>query len=234
LAENKTINELNEIHYNKEKGFLQVMFLSFGMIGSAIFLIVSLMDGRTRTDYNQSYHMISHLSLGDRAWLGISSSIIVALLILGFAYRLQYVKINGEPSKWGVRLFILLGFGLLLSAIFVMDPMMDYPPSVKTVLTLRGRIHDGSALLIFGSLIAIGFVWSKIFSSDPSLLKWSRYSFISGLVMLISIIICSILFILDLTKVVPGGPVGLFERILLYTGFIWIFSFSYWLVKHRL
>jgi len=200
-----------------------------GILGSFLFIFVSMIDGLTRPYYISTYHFISHLGLGERSWLGNSSSIVIGLLFLVFSYRLSQIRIKGNQIN--NIYYLLLSIGLIGSAIFVMDPIMGYPPGTEFELTFRGRLHDAFSILIIFSLISNCFYWSKLFKK-MNLSGLSHYSLISGIMIMVSVIILGLLLLLEFLMY-NNLPLGVFERILFYTGFIWNFYISFWLFKQQ-
>ncbi len=196
--------------------------LASGMLASVLFILVSEIDGNTRQGYKAYYNTISELSLGSRSWLGISTALIVGILILIFSQALSLEIFNNRS----ILIFNILGIGIIIGSIFFTDPILGYPPNSPFIFTLRGLIHDISTLIIIMSLITNCFYWGRIYKKIE-LLKWSKYSYISGYLIIINSIIFVILIILELLKIFKGLPIGVFERITFYTGYIWIFMFSY-------
>ncbi|WP_147533459.1 DUF998 domain-containing protein [Bacillus marasmi] len=196
-----------------------------GILSPIFFVTVFLIDGATRPDYDPYYHWISHLSLGERGWIGIVNLIVMGINIT-FLGILARKCLRGKRTSWGPRLILLLGIGLLLCGVFVIDPMLDYPPETQAHLSLIGIFHFISSFVMFEALIATCFVMAFRFS------KWfSVYSIISGSLILLSIIICVGFVVLDFTETFVGGPGGLFERISMVIGCLWIVVFSSLLIR---
>lgn len=206
--------------------FLKKSLMISGISMPILFVLIFLIDGATRPNYNPTFHWISHLSLGERGWLGITNLILFGLSNIYLGISLKRILEN-KGSIWGPRLIILLGIGLLLAGIFVIEPNLGYPKGYSPTNNFSGKIHDLSGVLVFGSLTAIPLVFSRQFSK-----QFRLYSIISGLLVIISFLICTILVPLHFSGVLPNAPSGLFERISMIIGCLWIVIFSYRLKKN--
>lgn len=208
-----------------ESSFLVPGIFVCGIIGPIFFVAIFFLDGTTRPDYDPLFHLISDLSLGERGWIGITNLIVMGIncFLLGMLTKKTIV---GKDSVWGTRLLFILGIELMLSGIFVIDPLMGFPPGGLGRLSLSGIFHVISSFLMFEALIAACFVLASQYS------KWfSVYSIISGFLILLSIVICACLVVLHFTGIYAGGPSGLFERIAMIIGCMWIVAFSALLIR---
>lgn len=96
----------------------------------------------------------------------------------------------------------------------VTDPGMGYPPGVPATHTTHGIIHALAGLVVFTSLPAACFVLARRFAGDPAWPGWSLYSSISGLL--------AFAFFAASIGPIPNAPIGLFQRLAIVTGWIWI------------
>lgn len=193
-----------------------------GVFGPVLFITVFLIDGATRPYYNPLRHWVSHLSLGERGWLGISNLVVMSLFMFAFALGVyQSIK-----HWWGSLLIAVFGLGFLAAAVFPIDPGLGYPFGVQPKITLSGQLHDGAGLVIFGSLSALCFVMIRSFRTQLHGQGWTRYSLITGMSVLTLFIACSVLVTLDYAAVMPNAPSGLLERLSLMMGCGWLIFFA--------
>jgi hypothetical protein len=85
-------------------------------------MMVMLIEGATRPDYNAWTMAGSALSLSDQCWMQITNFLVIGLLIFGFGLGLRLWLRGGRGAIWGPILIAAVGFGLLLAGIFVTDP----------------------------------------------------------------------------------------------------------------
>ena len=198
--------------------------LAGGVVGPPLFFAVFLIDGATRAGYDPWRHWISHLSLGERGWLGITNLILFGLLMLGFASGLRRVVRSGSGPTWGPRLISLFGLGLVLSGMFTIDPGLGYPPGApsQNPITWHGRVHDLAGALVFGSMAAACFILARRFAKDLDRRGWTLLSILAGTTVAASFAACSVLASLDYAGVLSGAPSGAFERASIAAGGAWI------------
>ena len=199
---------------------LSRFLIAGGAIGSLLLLIVMLVEGATRPGYDAWTMAGSSLSLSDQGWMQISNFIISGLLIFGFAFGLRFWLRGGRGATWGPILIAAVGVGLILAGIFVTDPALGYPPGTPpgpTVhTTLHGTLHWYlGGLVVFSTLPASCFVLARRFASDARWKGWALYSVISGILMLAFFVVFAI-------ASTHGGLAGLWERISLGFGTVWM------------
>ncbi|QYJ16022.1 hypothetical protein Rxycam_01852 [Rubrobacter xylanophilus DSM 9941] len=198
--------------------------LACGVVGPPLFVVVFLVDGATRPGYDPWRHWVSHLGLGERGWLGVANLILFGLFMLGFSVGLRRALRYGRGSVWGPRLTAMLGLGLVLAGAFPTDPGLGYPPGTAQEgrVTPYGQVHDLAGALVFGSMTAVCFVLARRFAADHRWRGWTWPSIITGVVVAVSFVVCSVLVALDFAGALPGAPGGLFERVSLVSGGAWI------------
>ena len=77
--------------------------LACGVIGPLFFILVFLIEGATRMDYNPLRHPVSSLSYGDLGWMQAANFIITGSLLLAFAIGLRRTLRLSKGSVWGPR-----------------------------------------------------------------------------------------------------------------------------------
>ena len=122
----------------------------------------------------------------------------------------------------------LVAVGLMAAGIFTTDPVYGFPenlPFIKKEFTLHGKLHTWFSLLVFLGIPVICFLMSKHFG----LMKewgWKYYSIATGIIMLILFFVTGVAF----NQLWGLGPVaGLFQRLCVIAGFVWISMLAIWL-----
>lgn len=194
-----------------------------GIIAGPFFIFSFLIQGAVRAGYNPLIHPVSALSLGNLGWIQIFTFIITGLLLFNYSLELRNIFSKSDWSlRLGANLVMLLAFGQLAAGIFVVDLGTGYPPGTTALSspTWHGVIHNLSSLTNFVGLPICFFIFANYFFKNHKA-NWAIYSVISGIIM----IVASILRI----NVLSYG--GLFQRIALVTGLIWLSVFAYSLLK---
>jgi len=212
-----------------EQPVVNRLLLACGAIGPLLNIVVVLILGATRPGYNAWQMPDSSLELGAGGWIQISNYIISGLLLLGFAIGLRRVLRTGRGSTWGPILLGIYGLSFILIAIFITDPVLGYPPGASTTATIHGTIHILFGPVQFFSLAAACFVLARRDAADPARRGWVWYSIATGLLVVASYIA----FVLTY-KLLDGGPVGLIERIGIFSGGCWVALLAIRLMGKRL
>jgi hypothetical protein len=171
------------------------LLITGGAIGSLLFILALLVEGATRPGYDAWRQAGSALSLSDQGWMQITNFIISGLLILGFAVGVRQILRIGKSVTWGPILLATVGAGLIIAGIFVTDPAQGYPPGTPDGPALHTTLHGAIHFFIGG----IAF-----FSGLPA----SCFVFARRF----AVVAAS----------AQGGPAGLFQRISISIGMIWM------------
>ena len=143
--------------------------LAGGVIGPVLLVVLFLIEGAIRPDYDPKRVFVSQLSLGEGGWLQIANFVVSGLLIVAFAFGLRRAVSSGRASRWGPILVGLVGLGLIVSGAFVTDPALGYPPGTPPGLSQHpswhGSIHLLGALLVFAGLPIASFVFARRFQA---------------------------------------------------------------------
>jgi hypothetical protein len=198
------------------------MLLLCGFVGCPLFIIVFLIEGALRADYNFLKYPVSNLSIGDSGWIQILNFIITGILILFFSIGLRRISKDYPGKFWVPLLIALVGIGLIGAGIFTTDPIYGYPPDKPLILaqhSLAGHLHNLFSLFVFACLPASCFVMYNRFIKFENA-KWAIYSLLSGLVMIATFVLAGLSF----GRVIPSfiQIAGLFQRLSIITGWIWI------------
>jgi hypothetical membrane protein len=206
--------------------------LACGVIGGPLFIVIFLVEGATRANYEPLRHPVSSLALGDYGWVQVANFIVVGLLTLAFAAGLRHTLRPGKGSTLGPLLVGIWAVGLLGAGVFVTDPVSGYPPGSPDRLSgysWHGALHDLFSLPAFVALTAACFVFGRRFATRGER-GWAVYSAISGLVFVSAFVLSSAGFgqaegLVDLA--------GLLQRVAVAVGFGWITLLAVHLLSGR-
>jgi Protein of unknown function (DUF998) len=209
-----------ESHQKQDYALTTRILIASGAVGPILLMLALLIEGATRSSYDAWTMAGSALSLSDQGWMQITNFIISGLLIVGFAAGLRLWLRRGQGGAWGPILIVAVGVGLILAGIFVTDPTLGYPPGTPpgpTVhMTLNGALHWYlGGLVVFSALPAACFVLARRFASDAHWKGWTLYSVITGILMVA-------FFVAFVIASMHEGLAGLWERISLGFGMVWM------------
>jgi hypothetical membrane protein len=195
--------------------------LACGVIAGPLFVLVFVVEGATRADYDPLRHPVSSLALGYWGWTQIANFVVAGLLTLAFAIGLRRVLRPGKGSTWGPLLVGVWAVGLLGAGVFVTDPVSGYPPGTPGRLSgysWHGALHDLFSLSAFVALSAACFVFGRRFAARGER-GWATYSAVTGVIFMGAFILSSAGFgqaegLVDLA--------GLFQRVVVAVGFGWL------------
>ena len=197
-------------------------FILCGLIASLFFTLSWIIQEAFRPMYNPLMHPISSLSYGSLGWIQVATFFITGVLILLFAYGVwETWKKEVALSQWIPIIVTLCGIAFIGCAIFTSDFANGYPagtPVVITNPTFSGIMHQAWVSLLFFATPGGCFIIGNYFAYKREL-KWLLYSSISGFMFLIFAFFTAIGFYQP-----PGFEIyaGLFQRITLTIGFLWI------------
>jgi Protein of unknown function (DUF998) len=198
--------------------------LKLGVAGPTLFVAAFLVQGFTRPGYDPLRSWVSELSLGSEGWINVVNLIVSGALILGFGLGLRRSLRSSPGALWGPVAVIGCGISMILAGVFVTDPTGNYPPGVPRPQTVStsGLIHDIAGPMIILTMTVACFALAAHFSDEPDGRRWAHDSRITGWIIPISFIMCSALVGLDYGGVLPGAPSGLFQRVSLILGSVWM------------
>jgi hypothetical membrane protein len=214
---------------SKNNATINRLLLTGGIAGPLLFILVILIEGAARPGYDAWTQAASVLSLSNQGWMQIANFIVCGLLILGCAVEVRQILRDGPGRTWGPILLAVVGAGLIIAGIFVTDPAQGYPPGTppgpSLHTTLHGAIHFFiGGLAFFSGLPASCFVFARRFAGDIQWKGWSLYSIISGIMMIA-------FFVAFAIASTHAGPGGLFERVSIAIGMIWMALFALKLLR---
>ncbi len=206
------------------------LLLACGVAGGPLFVSVFLIQGILRDNYKPFEHPVSSLSIGENGWIQVLNFIISGVLLCVFAvglYKTFKTSIGKAP-----HLIALVGIGLIGAGFFPTDPVFGYPinqPLALAQFTITGHLHDFFSLPVFIGLPWACFLFRKWFIKNGNK-GWAAYSLLTSIIMLISFILAGIGFkqLVKLTELA-----GLFQRISIISGCLWISLLSAYLLKQK-
>lgn len=209
-----------------EQSFILRLLLTCGIIGPLLFIIVFLIAGATRADYNPLRYPVSSLSIGNLGWIQAANFLMVGLLLFAFAIGLRWTLRASRGGTWGPLLIGLAAIGLFGAGIFTTDPIFGYPPSAPLVLaqyTVHGHLHDLFSLLLFFGLPGANFVFCRRFATLGAR-SWAIYSLLTGLAMLATFVLAGSGFTQNPRLV---NFAGVFQRLSIIIGLAWIILLAF-------
>jgi len=176
----------------------------FGLLAFVLSLIVvHLMD----SGYDWMRDYVSNLANRPLGWVFISGAVMHGWGNLALAQALRGSLSRGNLRTWAALLFSLAAVGILLAALFPVDPPQQLP-------TISGRIHRSAASATFIFELAALFVFSVAFGRHH---LW-RHQRVTSMVLSVSAAVAMVMFIIALhTNVAPG----LAERVALSVLLVW-------------
>jgi hypothetical protein len=188
------------------------LFLTMGVVGTALFVLTFTIDGATRPGYHPTRHVVSALALGSRGWIQNTNFVVCGTLIAASAVGIY----QAVRSPWLSLLVGVFGVSLVLSGIWRMDSMRGYPPGTpETTPSQPSRasaLHDLAGFSVFGSLAAAAIVAG--FTLERA--GWSVYSWATGAALVVSI------FAFGYAWKSDSPLAGLIQRIMILVGWTWL------------
>lgn len=194
-----------------------------GAIAGPLFMLVLVVQGATREDYDPIRHHGSSLELGSSlGWVQQANFIVAGSLMVIFAFGLPgALRARGYRSIWGPLLIGVWGLGLLGAGVFLDDPVSGYPPGTPAMTvppTTHGDLHGKTSLVGFLALTAAYFVFARRFAAWGER-RWALYSALSGVLFPIGFV----LFVaasLQAEGLVDVG--GLIQLLTVSVGWAWL------------
>jgi hypothetical protein len=206
------------------------LLLTCGQIGCVFFVVMFLIQGQLREAYKPLKFPISSLSIGDWGWIQRTNFFVSGALIFLFAIGFRRATPLLKGSLWTSRLIGAVGLGLIGAGLFSSDPVYGYPmsePIRVAQFTITGHLHDFFSIFVFACLPIACFKMRNRFKESNNT-KWTTYTLISAIGMLITFILAAIGF-----KQVPVFVdfAGAFQRLSIIFGFMWLVSLSAFIIR---
>jgi hypothetical membrane protein len=209
----------------EKKTFQSNRLLALGALAGPFFIIFYAIQDFTRPGFNPLRHQVSQLALGDLGWLQAINFFIGGLLIMVLAaglYRLTNI------SKLAALLVGFAGLNLFIATFAPIDAISGYPvgtPALPPEITVAGLVHKSVAGFFFLSLLVAGSIYGRYFMKHKQR-AFGIYSILSAVMMIVFLTFSSIGF-----AQMPGwvDVAGLFERLSLMSGLLWLTALALYL-----
>jgi hypothetical membrane protein len=181
-----------------------------GIIGPIFFTIVLIILGFLHPEYNHITQYISELGAVDAPYALIMNTLgftLLGILIIAFAFALEYGVKNENGLKIGPILVAISGISFGLCGIFICD-------SGCIPISTIGFIHGYTCFIaLYALILAPFFMFYRLASDD----RWKNYHIYSLTIAVIA------LFMTILSKLhVFDNSIGLLQRLSYIIPFFWL------------
>jgi hypothetical protein len=189
-----------------------------GVVGPLLFIVTFTIEGWIRAGYNPRSMFVSALSMGPRGGIQIANFIISGALIALFAHHVASEFQEGKPWRVGARLLSIIGFSLLASGPFVMDPVGV--PFFE--MSWHSYLHYAFGILVFSLAPMSCFIFFGYFRADRRWRWFQWWTLAAGLIMTASVAALK-------GAMLPGSLhpyVGIIQRVALIDYMVWLACFG--------
>lgn len=198
-----------------------LVWLTIGVMGTALFPIIYVIEGATRPDYDPWRQAISALSLGPEGWIQRVDFALCGVSVLWSAYVWRRMLSHGVCATWYPLLRGVEGAALLMIAVFSQDPGFGYPPGTPEGpghSTLGGTLHLVFTIVIVNFMCFALFVIARRFWRNPQWRGWVVFTVACGFW---PMVFMSLFGVALNTHSMISGYAGLFERIATNADTVW-------------
>ncbi|MBX3134073.1 MAG: DUF998 domain-containing protein [Gemmatimonadaceae bacterium] len=191
--------------------------LWYAVLATVLFVLVALVQGAVRPDYDAWHQSISALSLGPGGWVQDVAFAFLGIALLSTVPVWRRALADGVGARAYPVLIALTGISLIAAGWIPQDPAPGYDPELlgHTLPTITGLIHLGVAGVgALASSIAL-FVMAARFATLPDWLAWATYSRVTGVLT----IVCVVVYAVWSTH--ASGFAGTFERLVIVLPGAW-------------
>lgn len=185
-----------------------------------LFVVLLALLHVVKPELDPSWHFISEYAIGEYGWLmGLAFfSLAIAYVALVIALAPHLRRFGG---RIGLALLVVGAAGLVLAAIFPMDPLMASPDATTT----SGKLHNlGGTLGIALPVGAAVITWRL--SKDPAWASARRPIAWAGIAVVVTSIATMVAFGVLLSRsdgrFGPGVPIGWPNRLDILVGCAWL------------
>ena len=183
-----------------------------GVVATALFYIVMLVEGVRRPGYDPIYHTGSELELGEHGWIMRATFVVMAAGMFAFAFGLH----RALGTMLGAVLLGIFAVGNVLAGVFVPDPVRGFPRGapIQTpprTVSWQAKIHDVAGPVMFLALFGACLVVAARLDGP-----WATYSIVTAITGLGLMIWTAVAYQRDFART------GLIQRGLLGVYYLWI------------
>ncbi|MBK8783798.1 MAG: DUF998 domain-containing protein [Anaerolineales bacterium] len=200
-----------------------------GLIGSALFVAIFLVEGWLRPGYNLLSMYVSALALGPRGWIQILNFLVFGTLLFLFTRGIAVEFPDGKASRGGLFLLTILSIGYFLSGPFVMDPM-NTPLDQASV---HGTIHGILGGIVFLLMPISIFVYWRRFRIDPRWQSIQGWTLALGIICAAADILFTAMSKSSSLQIAFVNWFGLIQRSVIIPFMVWIFVFAVAMLKQN-
>lgn len=161
-----------------------------GMLGVVLFSASLIVLHAASTDIDWTHHYVSNFATGFLGWLFVSAALVHGLGNLALSVGLGSSLGPGRLRAWAVALFGLAAAGIVVAALFAIEPPGSSP-------TLAGLIHRLIVSASFPSELVALFLFSTAFARSPRWRQRSAPSFVMSAIAAVASTSFLIAFVLD-------------------------------------
>ena len=147
-----------------------------------MFPLLTVIQGLVRQGFSLTAHPLSLLSVGALGWIQILNFVVSGLFFLLFAEGIQ--RVLAPMSFWIPLLFKAYGLLTIAGGIFVIDPMLGFPPGtpngLPATLSWHAIAHNLIFFAIFLCIVLIEFIFSRRYAKEK-MWGWFLYSLLTAL-----------------------------------------------------
>lgn len=193
--------------------------LGYGVLVGPFYLVVGVVHALLREGFDFARHPLSLLTLGGTGWIQIANLVLSGLMVCVAALGVHRALKGARGARATVALLAVYGLCVLLSGVFVPDPMAGFPVGAAVPETpgASGIAHLALGavgfLALAGAAVA-GSVWARAAGRRRAAV-WSVVA---------AVLIVGGFFSGAALATVPGGVAGLWLAVL--TGWTWLALFS--------
>lgn len=203
---------------------MKKIYTIFGFLGPIIYILAVIIGGAIRNDYSQLYNTVSELSMTNAPNLLLMDIMFgiynISLLIFGIGAFLDTEVDTSKKYRAAMLMLVLTGISGIVLLFFPQDPR-GIP--FTTVGTTHIAVAGISSLLTILAIFLTGFSFRKKVDMN----NFTKYSFISGIIVVISG---------GISAYSVGNNLffgGLLEKITILTFIVWVIVFSYVILKKK-
>ncbi len=189
-----------------------------GVVGPLLFVMTFTIEGWLRPAYDPRSMLVSALSLGPRGGIQIANFIISGALIALFAHHVASAFDRGRLWRIGAGLLSIIGFSILASGPFVMDPVGV--PFFE--MSWHSFLHYAFGILVFSLAPVSCFIFFGYFRTNRRWQWFCWWTLAAGVIMTASVVALK-------GAMLPGSLhsyAGIIQRVALIDYMVWLACFG--------